>query len=114
MKDRLFLLAPGFTTMEGGPFYCGDSVGVEGLLSFFPALRDEVDVVYCAAPRPRAEIVALIGEGNQSVPVLVLSPETAVRTAAISVFHHEDMRFINDPAIIRQYLSTQYGVAEAA
>ena len=34
-KDQLFLLQPGFFKESEGPFYCGDSVAVEGLLSFF-------------------------------------------------------------------------------
>lgn len=47
LKDQLFLLNPGFKDDAGdGPFYCGDSVPVEGLLSFFPALREEIDVRY--------------------------------------------------------------------
>ena len=71
-KDQLFLLQPGFFKESEGPFYCGDSVAVEGLLSFFPQLRNEVDVHYIGAPRPRAAIVALIGADNQSAPVLVL------------------------------------------
>ncbi|HEV7815845.1 MAG TPA: DUF3088 family protein, partial [Janthinobacterium sp.] len=36
MKDQLFLLKPGFSDAGQGPFYCGDSVAVEGLLGFFP------------------------------------------------------------------------------
>ncbi len=79
-KDQLFLLQPGFFKESEGPFYCGDSVAVEGLLSFFPQLRNEVDVHYIGAPRPRAAIVALIGADNQSAPVLVLGDErVAVR-----------------------------------
>ena len=34
-KDQLFMLKPGFFKESEGPFYCGDSVAVEGLLSFF-------------------------------------------------------------------------------
>ncbi|WP_416346945.1 DUF3088 family protein, partial [Burkholderia cenocepacia] len=39
MKDTLFILRPGFFKDAEGPFYCGDSVAVEGLLSFYPQLR---------------------------------------------------------------------------
>ena len=114
MKDRLFLLRPGFFDGESGPFYCGDSVGVEGLLSFFPALRQAVAVVYVEAPRPRAEIVGSIGEANQSVPVLVLAAATVIVDPALPVATHGRVRFINDPASIRRYLSSQFGVAAAA
>ena len=50
-KDQLFLLKPGFFKESEGPFYCGDSVAVEGLLSFFSQLRNEIDVHYIDAPR---------------------------------------------------------------
>ncbi|MBU0869008.1 MAG: DUF3088 family protein, partial [Alphaproteobacteria bacterium] len=44
MKDQLYLMQPGFINAGLGPFYCGDSVSVEGLLGFFPELREKVDV----------------------------------------------------------------------
>lgn len=65
MKDQLFLMAPGFMNAGLGPFYCGDSVSVEGLLGFFPDLRTKVDVNYIEFPRPRQAIVDLIGDDNQ-------------------------------------------------
>ena len=55
MKDTLFILRPGFFKDSEGPFYCGDSVAVEGLLSFYPQLRDAVSVEYVDAPRPRRQ-----------------------------------------------------------
>ena len=114
MKDRLFMLRPGFFDGDEGPFYCGDSVAVEGLLSFFPGLRDAVDVEYVEAARPRAALVALIGEANQSVPVIVLAPDSALRDESVGVTQIGDVRFINDPGEIRRYLSSQFGFAKAA
>jgi hypothetical protein len=114
MKDKLFILRPGFYSGAEGPFYCGDSVSVEGLLSFFPQLRDAVDVEYIDAPRPRNAIVELIGEDNQSVPVIVLSNGRALKDASVDVREHNGTRFINAPDDIRRYLSSQYGVAHAS
>ncbi|MGU7779024.1 DUF3088 domain-containing protein [Burkholderia sp. PU8-34] len=114
MKDTLFILRPGFFKDSEGPFYCGDSVSVEGLLSFYPQLRDAVDVEYIDAPRPRQPIVALIGEDNQSAPVLVLGAAQTPKDEAIAVKEHNGMRFIDAPADIRRYLSSQYGVAHVA
>ncbi len=114
MKDTLFILRPGFFKDADGPFYCGDSVSVEGLLSFYPQLRGAVDVEYIDAPRPRQAIVARIGEDNQSAPVLVLGNGQTPKDGAIAVQEHEGTRFINDPADIRRYLSSQYGVAHVA
>ncbi|MFX1676769.1 DUF3088 domain-containing protein [Paraburkholderia sp. A2WS-5] len=114
MKDKLFILRPGFFSGEEGPLYCGDSVAVEGLLSFFPQLRNNVDVEYIDAPRPRKAIVELIGETNQSAPVIVIGSGQAVKDTSVDVLEHNGMRFINAPDDIRRYLSSQYGVAHAS
>ena len=113
-KDQLFLLKPGFFKESEGPFYCGDSVAVEGLLSFFPQLRHAIDVHYIDAARPRAAIVALIGEDNQSAPVLVLGNDRVAVDAGVETRAHQGVRFIDAPEQIRRYLSTQYGVARAS
>lgn len=114
IKDQLFLLKPGFFKESAGPFYCSDSVAVEGLLGFFPLLREAVDVHYIDAPRPRAAIVALIGEANQSAPVLVLGSGRVPVDSAVPVRIHGDVHFIDTPDHIRRYLSSQYGVAQAS
>lgn len=113
-KDTLFMLKPGFFKESDGPFYCGDAVAVEGLLSFFPQLRDAIDVHYIDAPRPRAAIVALIGAENQSAPVLVLGSERVPADADVEIRSHQGARFIDAPDQIRRYLSSQYGVARAS
>jgi hypothetical protein len=109
MKDQLFMLQPGFFEGAKGPLYCADSVAVEGLLSFVPALRQEIDVHYIDLPRPRAAVVALIGEDNQSIPVLVLAPSSVIKSADIAPKTFGTQRFLNDEQVIRAYLSSQYG-----
>lgn len=106
MKDKLFLMNPGFTNAGLGPYYCGDSVPVEGLLGFFPELRDRVDVNYVDFPRPRQAIVDLIGEDNQSVPVLVLADD-AQDLSGVETQTACGRRYINDEKQIRQYLSAR-------
>jgi hypothetical protein len=61
-KDQLYLLRPGFTNASIGPLYCNDSVPVEGVLSFFPILRDLIDVHYLDFPRPREVLVETLGK----------------------------------------------------
>ncbi len=113
MKDRLFLLKPGFEIDGDGPLYCGDSVAVEGLLSFYPELRSLIDVDYVAFPRPRSPIVDLVGVDHQSVPLLVLAEEREVQDESIVPQTVSKRRFLNDEAQIRKYLSSQYGIARA-
>jgi hypothetical protein len=111
MRDQLFLLKPGFFDGDQGPFYCGDSVAIEGLLSFFPEIKDAVDIKYVDFPRPRADIVAHIGADNQSMPVLLIEDATVVEGIAFKTALGK--QFIDDEAQIRRYLSLRYGVASA-
>jgi len=75
MKDTLFLLAAGFEdpAYPGKAFYCWHCALMEGVLASFPELAGRLEVQRIAWPRPRQELVALLGEGYQSLPVLVLS-----------------------------------------
>jgi DUF3088 family protein len=78
IRDKLIILQPGFSdpAYPGQRFYCWHCMLMEGLLASFPALQSRIDVERIAWPRPRAEVVALIGPENQSLPVLILADET--------------------------------------
>jgi hypothetical protein len=112
VKDKLFLMTPGFTNAGLGPYYCGDSVPVEGLLGFFPELRDRVDVTYIGFPRPRQAIVDLIGEEHQSVPVLVLADD-AQNVSGVETKSADGRRYIDDEKQIRHYLSARHDLPTA-
>lgn len=73
MKDTLYILAPGFEdpAYPGKTFYCWHCALMEGVLASFPDLAAELDVRRIAWPKPRQELVELLGEANQSLPVLV-------------------------------------------
>lgn len=108
MKDQLFLLRPGFFNAGLEPLYCGESVAVEGLLSFAPTLRESVDVHYIDFARPRPALVAVLGEARQSVPVLILGPGAVIKDGGIQPPTANGRRYIDDERTIRRYLSTQY------
>jgi len=115
MKDKLYLLKPGFTTSpEGSPLYCSDSAPVEGVLSFFPELRQRVDVEYLAFARPRNVLVDALGEEHQSLPVLILGSEDASAANAPVPKTAQGKRYFDDEKQIRQYLSARYGVPQAS
>ncbi len=113
MKDRLFLLTPGFFNGQHGPLYCGDSLPIEGLLSLFPSLGESIDVVHVAFQKPREKIVAVLGEGHQSAPVLVLATD-AVVADDLPVKISGGERFIDDEKAIRQYLSARFNLPTAS
>jgi len=114
-KDHLFLLRPSFADPKVGSelFHCAACARIEGLLSFFPFLRTELDVSYVAFARPRAGIVALLGEAQQSCPVLVLGAGSSVEHPAIRTSSVTGQRFVTDSADITAYLAAVYGISSA-
>ena len=104
-RDRLFLLAPGFEK-DGIPSFCGPCAMVEGFLGYFPQVRETLEIVYYPFPRPRAAIVDLVGEANQSMPVLVLAGPS----------DHPDVQQVNgnwfviDPKPICRFLAERLGL----
>lgn len=81
---KLFLLKADFQDAsrgDGKKYFCSDCAVLEGLVSYYPRLSSELEVKYVNFARPRQVLVDLIGEANQSCPVLVL----------------EDGKFINEP-----------------
>jgi len=113
MKDQLYLLRPGFFHASLGPLYCGDSLPVEGMLSFFPQLRTLLDVHYLEFPRPRAALVSALGEQFQGIPVLILAGEREIMDEELIPSEANGKRFFADERSIRRYLSAQYSLPEA-
>ncbi|MEH6807674.1 MAG: DUF3088 domain-containing protein [Hyphomonas oceanitis] len=108
-KDQLFLLQPGFSdpAYPGDVFYCWHCALMEGLLASFPELAALIDVHRIAWPRPRTELVRLLGPDNQSCPVLILAGETADHE---DVKHNGDVAFIDDKDAILRALSGRHGI----
>lgn len=97
--EKLFLLKPDFKDINRSAenkYFCPNSAILEGLLSYYPRLRNELEVHYVDFMRPRPAIVDLIGEANQSCPVLVFNDGT----------------FINEPDDIIQYLTENHQIAK--
>lgn len=89
---KLFLLKADFqdkNRADGKNYFCPECSPIEGLLSYYPRLRTELEVDYLDFTRPRQVLIDLVGEENQSCPVLVL----------------EDGSFINDPVKIISHLT---------
>ena len=110
-KPILFLLRAGFPDPGHGPggFYCPECATVAGLLWYYPAVAAQLDVRQVDAPRPRPDVVALVGEENQSCPVLVL-PE-GERPAGVPVA--KGRAFVSGPEAIVAFLADRYGTARS-
>jgi Protein of unknown function (DUF3088) len=111
-RDILFLLKPGFTdpALPGQDFYCWSCALMEGVLASFPALGANLDVRRIAFPRPRADVIALIGEANQSLPVLVLANDAP---AGLPGGSHQGRRYVNEPMAILDVLHRRHGFPPA-
>jgi hypothetical protein len=107
MTDRLFLLNPHWTDDEGGPWFCPAGAWIEGVLTFYPALKSHLDITRLDHPRPRLPVIALVGEDHQSCPILVLDGEFDWPEAQTS--ESTDRRFLQDDAIV-PYLAARYDI----
>jgi len=110
MKDTLFLLAPGFVDGDGEPFYCPYCTIFEGLLHLYPNLSSHIEVRRVAFPRPRSEVVAVLGEEHQSCPVLVLGQSVEKSIDGVQIQTSGTIQFIDEPQDIGHYLSVTYGI----
>ena len=106
-RDRLILLEPGFEDPKypGQRFVCPHGIQIEGLLAGFPELARHLDIERVSFPRPRQSVASLLGEENQSLPVLIFGdcplPEDAER--------YGDIVFIKPTGRILDLLAERHG-----
>jgi hypothetical protein len=108
MRDKLFILRPDFEdpAYPGKRFYCWHCALLEGVLASFPQLAARLDVERVAWPRPRQAVIDLVGEANQSLPLLVLaSGSTSVHQTGV----FKGRAFIGDKDKILAALSERHG-----
>lgn len=95
MKPRLFVLNMPFEDGPGKMWICSHCALIEGALSVNQHWQDLVDIRRIDFAKPRAEIVELLGESNQWLPVLILEGNST----------------ITDPVEIIDYLAQEFGGA---
>lgn len=105
-KDKLYLIKPGFTdpNRDDCPFVCPFCNQIEGLLASFPDFAAQIEVEHVDFPRPRAPVIAAIGDANQALPLLVFGdnpPDDASR--------HGDVVYVQDTNAILTLLATRHG-----
>ena len=97
-------------TCRGRTFYCWHCALMEGVLASFPELTPDLEVRQIAFARPRRDVTRLIGEANQSLPVLVLAEDAP---ADLPAAVHEGRRFVNEPMAILDILHRRHGYPPA-
>lgn len=95
MKPKLFILDMPFEDGPGKFWFCTHCALIEGALKANPQWEDQIDVRRIAFPKPRKELIAILGEDRQWLPVLVLKNGDT----------------ITEPVEITKYLANTFGGA---
>lgn len=108
-RDILYLLKSEFPDGPGQTYFCPDCAQITGVLSYFPQLRYQLDIRYVDFPRPRQEIVDLIGAENQGCPVLILAEVPFPQAREFVTGQHNGKSFISGAKSIANYWSSAHG-----
>lgn len=107
-KDILFLLPPGFAANDRRE-YCPECAEVWGLLHYFPAIRESIDIRYQSIEKPRPEMTALLGEDHQNCPTLALDAASPGAERARVLLTPEGRRFLDNARDIGKYYAERFG-----
>lgn len=108
-RDTLILIKPDFLdpAFPDTRFYCWHCALLEGVLVSFPALLTRLNIVRIEWPKPRQEVIQLIGEENQSLPVLIFANDAPEQYGAR---HYNGRQFVADKDDILQALASRHHI----
>lgn len=108
-RDTLFIIKAPFEDAElEGTWFCTSCATLEGAMLANPHWATHIEVKRMAYPRPRHEMIVLIGEENQSMPALALADAS---TPPEGAKQFEGVHFLDEPKAITRYLAAAYGGA---
>ncbi len=108
-RDNLFLLPPGFEDNNRRE-YCPECAEMWGLLHYYPAIRESLEVRYQPIAQPRPGIISLLGEGNWNCPTLVLAQENFLTDEAL-IKEANGRRYLDRARDIGRYYAARFGTA---
>ncbi|MHA7873716.1 MAG: DUF3088 family protein [Hyphococcus sp.] len=106
-KDTLFLLPPGFEDNNRREF-CPECAEIWGVLSYYPFIKEALDIVYQPLAHPRPGLVEALGDGEWNCPTIVLAeradpgPHARVKSA-------NSHRYIDNARDIAKYFAHTFG-----
>lgn len=106
-RDTLFLLPPGFEA-NGQREFCPECAEIWGVLAWYPALKESLDIVYVGLPHPRAPIVEMLGPGKHNAPTLVLA-EGSPRAPDVTYNEAGGRAFLPSARLIARHFASLHG-----
>ncbi|GLU44771.1 hypothetical protein Musp01_23950 [Muricauda sp. NBRC 101325] len=92
-------------------YYCPYCAQVLGILTYYPELKEKLDISFIDFERPRKVIVDLVGEENQGCPNLILEKKEFKGLEKLDYINeHGDYYFINKALLITRFFSDIYGI----
>jgi hypothetical protein len=108
MKDKLFVLRPGFDD-KGVRYFCPYSAQVVGFLTYYPQVKDSVELVELDFAKPREPLASLLGEAHQAAPLLVLAGES-VPVPSVKIGETNSHQYVEKTIEILRYLAATRSV----
>ncbi|MCD7097248.1 DUF3088 family protein [Stenotrophomonas sp. MMGLT7] len=107
-KPILFLLEHEFEDpdLRGQRFFCRHSALLEGVIAGVAELRERLDIRHVGFPRPRREVIGIVGDSDQSLPKLVLPSGISSPHAS---GEHASRQYVSGSDRILATLSELYG-----
>ena len=114
--EKLFLLNPNFQDLKVDGteqlYYCPHCAMIEGLLKYYPNLKNFIEIIYVDFQRPRKQIIELIGEENQGCPSLVIPKVNSGKVDTSYFKELGDYLFVNKKELIALYLADKYQIGK--
>jgi len=112
---KLFLLTPNFpdkALSESDLYFCPDCAMIEGVLKYYPKLKEKVEIIYVDFETPRQKIIDLVGKKYQGCPILIthkdeMDEEDLNRNEFMT---SGDYYFLYKNTTIAQYFAKKYQV----
>ncbi len=77
---------------------------LEGVLKYYPEIKQKLEITYIDFPRPRKQIIELLGEENQNMPILIIERRD-IDLIALNIRTYNDIVFLTGSDDIVRYFS---------
>lgn len=106
-RDRLFILPMKFVS-QGRDQFCPECAELWGLIGWFSALRETLEIVHVGIDHPRPEISALLGEGRHNAPTLVLHCDSK-RVPGLAYAEANGQVYLPSARLIARHFAATHG-----